>query len=220
MPLGGTGTTNVFTRILLALFGVVPWSSVPVIPVEIMFFPRWFPFHLSRVSYWSRTVLVPLLVLQALKPRARNPSDTRIDELFVNARPRARRWSRAPHQSHVRFAVFAAIDAMLRLVEPLVPAKTRRRAIDKALKFVTERLNGEDGLGAIFPAMANAVMMFEALGYPRDHPDVVGGPPRDRQAARPRRHGGGSRSRTPGRGTHRGLLVRPCVSPIWDTVLA
>src|ERR1019366_9311324 len=55
---GGAGTTNVFTRILLALFGVISWASVPVIPVEIMFLPRWFPFHLSRVSYWSRTVLV------------------------------------------------------------------------------------------------------------------------------------------------------------------
>ena len=76
---GGAGTTNVFTRILLALFGVISWGAVPIIPVEIVFLPRWFPFHLSRVSYWSRTVLVPLLVLQALKPSARNPRRVRID---------------------------------------------------------------------------------------------------------------------------------------------
>src|SRR4051812_19947083 len=49
---GGAGRTNVFTRILLALFGVVPWTAVPIVPVEIMLLPRWFPFHLSRVSYW------------------------------------------------------------------------------------------------------------------------------------------------------------------------
>jgi squalene-hopene/tetraprenyl-beta-curcumene cyclase len=202
---GGAGTTNVFTRILLALFGVIAWAAVPIIPVEIVLLPRWFPFHLSRVSYWSRTVLVPLLVLQALKPLARNPRGVRIDELFPGRRPRARRWAIAPHQSRSRFAVFAAIDAVLRLIEPLLPRRTRQRAIDKAVAFVTERLNGEDGLGAIFPAMANTVMMFDALGYPRDHPQLA--------LAR--------------KAIDKLLVVtreeaycQPCVSPVWDTVLA
>src|SRR5260221_7263658 len=114
---------------MLALFDFIPWRAVPVMPVEIMLLPKWFPFHLDRVSYWSRTVLVPLLVLQALKPRARNPRGVNIDELFPGRRPRARRWARAPHQSHARFAIFAAMDAVLRLVEPLVPRGIRRRAI-------------------------------------------------------------------------------------------
>jgi len=201
---GGAGTTNVFTRILLALFGVVSWAAVPVIPVEIMLLPRWFPFHLARVSYWSRTVLVPLLVLQALKPRARNPRGVQIDELFPGQRPRARRWARAPHQSRGRFAVFAAVDAMLRWVEPLVPAKIRRAAIEKAVAFVTERLNGEDGLGAIFPAMANTVMMFDALGYPHEHPDlVIARKAIDKLLVTTRDE----------------TYCQPCVSPVWDTVL-
>src|SRR5438128_3657817 len=116
---GGAGTTNVFTRILLALFGVISWGAVPIIPVEIVFLRRWAPFHLSRISYWSRTVLVPLLVLQALKPRACNPRGVHIDELFAHGIPRARRWVRAAHQSRLRFALFAALDAVLRLIEPL-----------------------------------------------------------------------------------------------------
>src|SRR6185312_67323 len=70
---GGAARANVFTRVLLALFGEVPWRAVPVMPVEIMLLPRWFPFHLDKISYWSRTVIVPLLVLMALRPRARNP---------------------------------------------------------------------------------------------------------------------------------------------------
>src|SRR5438477_8728692 len=163
---GGAGTTNVFTRILLALFGVVSWAAVPTISVEIIFLPRWFPFHLSRISYWSRTVLVPLLVLQALKPRARNPRGVQIDELFARGIPRARRWVRAAHQSRLRFGLFAALDAVLRLIEPLIPGTLRRNAIARAVAFVSERLNAEDGLGAIFPAMANTVMMFHAMGYP------------------------------------------------------
>ena len=67
---------------MLALFGFIPWRAVPVMPVEIMLLPRWFPFHLDKISYWSRTVIVPLLVLQAKKPRARNPKGVTIDELF------------------------------------------------------------------------------------------------------------------------------------------
>ena len=79
---GGAGTTNVFTRMLLALHGIIPWQAVPTIPVEIMYLPRWFPFHLFRISYWGRTVLAPLLVLQATKPSLRHPHGVTIDELF------------------------------------------------------------------------------------------------------------------------------------------
>src|ERR1700712_3203598 len=78
----GAERTNVFTRAQLALFGLVPWRAVPVMPVEIMHLPLWFPFHLSKVSYWSRTVIVPLLVLMALRPRARNPRGVQIAALF------------------------------------------------------------------------------------------------------------------------------------------
>src|SRR5690349_687408 len=80
---GGAATANVFTCSLLALYGVLPWRSVPVMPVEIMLLPRWFPFHLDKISYWARTVLVPLLVLMALKPKAKNPRGVTIDELFT-----------------------------------------------------------------------------------------------------------------------------------------
>jgi len=202
---GGAGTANVFTRILLALHGVLRWSSVPAMPVEIMLLPCWFPFHLSRVSYWTRTVLVPLLVLQALRPVARNPRGVRIDELFPDGRPHARRLARAPHQARAPFALFAVLDTLLRIADPLVPRRLRRRAIDRAVAFVAERLNGEDGLGAIFPAMANAVMMFDTLGYPRGREPYA----------------------TARRAIDRLLVVsadeaycQPCVSPIWDTALA
>src|SRR5271170_328842 len=56
---GGAARANVFTRIALALFGQLPWRGVPYIPVEIMLFPRWLFLHLDKVSYWSRTVMVP-----------------------------------------------------------------------------------------------------------------------------------------------------------------
>src|SRR6516164_2969496 len=94
---GGAERTNVFTRAQLALFGQVPWRAVPVMPLEIMHLPLWFPFHLSKVSYWSRTVIVPLLVLMALRPRARNPRDVTVTELFCTPPLEIRQWIGGPY---------------------------------------------------------------------------------------------------------------------------
>ena len=204
---GGAAAANVFTRFALALFGQVPWRAVPVMPVEIMLLPRWFPFHLSKVAYWSRTVIVPLIILSALKPRARNPRDVHITELFVTPPGEERSYIRNP-TGHWIGATLVMIDKLLRLVEPAVPKRVRRTAIDRAVAFARDRMNGEDGLGAIYPAMANLVMAFDALGYPRDHPDFV----------------------TARRAIEQLLVIpedpedpvycQPCMSPVWDTGLA
>src|ERR1019366_1077095 len=169
---GGAERSNVFTRAQLALYGEVPWRAVPVMPVEIMRLPKWFPFHLDKVSYWSRTVIVPLIVLMALRPKARNPRGVRIPELFCTPPEQVRDWIRGPYRSRWG-RYFQRIDRVLRAMEPYFPPAVRRRAIDEAVAFVTKRLNGEDGLGGIYPAMANTVMMFDTLGYPADHPDAA-----------------------------------------------
>ncbi|MEJ1976101.1 MAG: squalene--hopene cyclase [Acetobacteraceae bacterium] len=201
---GGAERTNVFTRIQLALFGQVPWHAVPVMPIEIMHLPRWFFFHLSKVSYWSRTVTVPLLVLMAFRPQARNPHKVSVAELFCTPPDKVRDWIRGPYRSPWGH-VFKVLDRVLRPLVPFLPAKSHQRAIDAAVAFVTERLNGEDGLGAIYPAMANSVMMFDVLGYPPDHEHAA----------------------VAWQGVRKLLVVQddaaycqPCVSPIWDTGLA
>src|ERR1700723_2029762 len=167
---GGAINSNVFTRFMLALFGITTWRSVPVLPVEIMLLPMWSPFHLNKVSYWARTTLVPLLVLAALKPCAKNPKGVGIDELFLQDPRSIGMTAKAPHQSWGWFLFFRILDSVLRVVEPLFPKRLRARAINEAVAFIEERLNGEDGVGAIFPPMANAVMMYEALGKGADYP--------------------------------------------------
>ncbi len=52
---GGAIKANVFTRILLALYGECSWNDVPTVPPELILLPRWFPVHLSKMSYWART---------------------------------------------------------------------------------------------------------------------------------------------------------------------
>jgi squalene-hopene/tetraprenyl-beta-curcumene cyclase len=202
---GGAERSNVFTRCLLALYGIVPWRAVPVMPVEIMLLPKWFPFHLDKISYWSRTVIVPLLVLMAKKPRARNAKGVNIMELFLDPPGELGPTPKAPQQKASWFWFFRAVDNVLRTVEPWFPRTLRQRAIERAVAWTEERLNGEDGLGAIFPAMANSVMMFDALGVGPDDPR--------RAIARK------SVDKLLAVHDHESYC-QPCVSPIWDTGLA
>ena len=200
---GGAARCNVFTRCALALFGQVPWRAVPSMPVEIMFLPRWFPFHLDKVSYWSRTTLVPLLILMALRPRAKNRRQIDVRELFVTPP------ERETHYFVIRTALgrmFYGVDRLLKTYERIRPRSLERRATEAAVAWSMQRLNGEDGLGAIFPPMANLLMVLDQLGYSVDDPVrrmvrrsidlLLSKPIGDRQ------------------------FCQPCVSPIWDTGLA
>ncbi|TXI37392.1 MAG: squalene--hopene cyclase, partial [Nitrosomonas sp.] len=80
---GGAAKANVFTRLLLAMYDQIPWRGVPVVPSELVLLPSWFPFHISKVSYWSRTVMIPLSILCTMKARAINPRKVNIRELFI-----------------------------------------------------------------------------------------------------------------------------------------
>ena len=200
---GGARRSSVFVRITLALFGEVPWRAVPVMPVEIMLLPRWFPFHLNKVSYWSRTFIVPVLVLMARKPRARNPRGVTVRELFVEPPESVQDWI-TPANASLTSRGFTILDGLVRKIEPFFPAKRRQRAIEEAVGFVTEHLNGENGLGAIFPPMANAVMMFDCLGYAPDDPDYATALAATRKLLT---------------GDDERLYCQPCLSPVWDTTL-
>jgi squalene-hopene/tetraprenyl-beta-curcumene cyclase len=203
---GGAARANVFTRITLALFGQVPWRALPYIPVEIMLLPRWFPFHLDKVSYWSRTVMVPLLILCTRRPRAKNPRNVHIAELFTTPPEQERHYFRTPSgRSGLLARAFLLLDRGARSLDALIPKAVRRRATRRAEAWILERLNGEDGLGAIFPAMVNALEALAVLGYASEDPRRI--------AAK--------------RALHKLLVVgaesaycQPCVSPIWDTALA
>ena len=203
---GGAATSNVFTRIALALFAQLPWRGVPYIPVEIVLLPRWFPFNLYRVSYWSRTVMVPLTMLCTLKPRASNPRQVQIAELFTVPPEEERGYFRRPlGRATALTRLFLALDRLGRSVDRLIPAALRAHALRRAEAWTLERLNGEDGLGAIFPAMVNALEALAVRGYPQDDP-----------------------RRLTAKSALQQLLVvegssaycQPCVSPVWDTALA
>jgi squalene-hopene/tetraprenyl-beta-curcumene cyclase len=198
---GGAAKANVFTRIALAIFEQLPWRGVPYIPVEIMLFPKWFPFHLDKVSYWSRTVMVPLFILCTLKAKAKNPHQVNVLELFVIHPDKEKHYF--PERTFLN-KCFLALDKVGLATRPLIPKKMHERAIVLAKDWIIERLNGEDGLGAIFPAMVNAYEALLLLGVPANDPHVV----------------------TARKAIDKLLVIKeheaycqPCLSPVWDTAL-
>ncbi|OGV50294.1 MAG: squalene--hopene cyclase [Legionellales bacterium RIFCSPHIGHO2_12_FULL_42_9] len=199
---GGAAKANVFTRITLALFNQLPWRGVPFMPIEIMLLPRWFPFHINKIAYWSRTVMIPLLVLCCLKIPAKNPRDIEIKELFLVPATKEKQYYVISSPLN-RF--FRILDIIGRTLEPLIPNYIRSKSLLKAERWLIERLNGDDGLGAIFPAMVNAYKMLRIRGYQPDNIYCI-------------------QART----ALKNLLVikstyaycQPCRSPIWDTGLS
>jgi squalene-hopene/tetraprenyl-beta-curcumene cyclase len=199
---GGAARANVFTRLTLAMFGQLPWRGVPYIPVEIMLLPKWFPFHLDKVSYWSRTVMVPLFILCSRKVTAKNPRAVHIRELFTVAPELERHYFRRRGLTN---RAFLLLDRLGRMIDPLVPRSLRAVALRRAEDWVNARANGEDGLGAIFPAMVNALEVMVTLGYAVDDPRRV-------QAKRALWKLLVEGERT--------AYCQPCVSPVWDTALS
>ncbi len=198
---GGAAKANVFTRIALAIFEQLPWRGVPFIPVEIMLLPKWFPFHIDKVSYWSRTVMIPLFILCTLEAKAKNPLNIDVLELFI-VHPEQEKHYFPERGLLNKFFLF--LDALGRKSRILVTKKMHQIAVTRAKNWFTERLNGEDGLGGIFPAMVNAYQAMLLLGMSADHPHVI----------------------TARKAIDKLLVIKedeaycqPCLSPVWDTGL-
>lgn len=200
---GGAARSNVFTRIQLALFGEVPWDATPVMPVELMLLPRKAFFSVWNMSYWSRAVLAPMLAVGALKPQAINPRGIHIQELFVKPPSEVKDWIRGPYRS-IWGRAFKHLDTALRPVLPLIPKTVHDKALKAAISFIEPRLS-RGGLGAIYPAMANVVMMYRALGVPDSDPRVVTTWESIQDLL-----------------VHKDdeIYCQPCVSPVWDTGLS
>lgn len=202
---GGAINVNVFTRIALALFGQYDWKGIPALPPEMILLPKWFPLSIYTVSYWSRTVIVPLLFIYHHKPLVNLPPEEGISELFVTPMSQVKvhyAWNRKLFSWK---NLFFALDILLQFWNRHPIPFLRRRALKKGLEWLVPRMKGEGGLGAIYPAMANSVLALRLAGYSMEHPllkraiqsiDDLVFDVDDRKS------------------------VQPCFSPIWDTALS
>ena len=201
---GGVTKANVFTKITLALFGQYDWRGIPAMPIEIMLLPRQSYFNIYEVSYWSRTVIVPLCILMDLKPVCRIPEAARIDELYVPSRAEADLRFPLSDQLISWKNFFIGLDRLLPNLENWAPRPFRARARQRALAWTLTRM-GPGGLGGIYPAMANAVMALHTLGYSEDHPKMAEG---------------WKEIELLGIEEVDTFRMQPCLAPIWDTSLA
>ncbi len=208
---GGVIECNTFTKIYLCAFGEYDWSAVPAVPPEIVLFPNWFYFNIYEISSWSRGILVPLSIIYAKKPLKRLPPEQGIGELFVGGRENSNlhpRWDKKNRISWRNFFLFW--NRLAQWYERVHIRPLRRKALKKAEQWMLERFEGSDGLGAIYPAMLNAIVALRHLGYSFDDPQMI------RAMDEFEKLGIDCPDGTPDYATPT-FRMQPCFSPVWDT---
>jgi squalene-hopene/tetraprenyl-beta-curcumene cyclase len=195
LDMGGLQGANSYVKINLSLFGIYPAQHAPSVPPEIVLLPG---NVLYEMSSWTRSILVPLSIVQARGSNRRAPSGFNLDELLLPGVS-----MKLPKRS--RFSVlFHHLDRFFKVWEKRGSQKIRDAAIRQAEHWILERTRFTEGLGAIYPAMMYFIMALDALGYPKDHPDLVDAV----------RHFESLLIETPER-----FIFQPCVPPIWDTAI-
>jgi len=212
LELGGDTECNTFTKIYLCFLGQYDWEAVPAVPPEIVLFPNWFWFNLYEISSWSRAILVPLSIAYAKKPFKKIPAEMGIDELFVGGRH--------GNHLHLKWAqkkiswrnFFLVLNRVVHFCERFHIRPLRYLALKKAERWMLDRFEKSDGLGAIYPGILNSIVALRCLGYSTDDPQVI------RALSEFEKLGideaGIANHSEPS------FRMQPCMSPVWDTALA
>jgi squalene-hopene/tetraprenyl-beta-curcumene cyclase len=194
--LGGLQAANSYVKINLSLFGLFPRKMVPTIPPEMVLLPGDL---LYEMSSWTRAIVVPLSIVQAVGRQRPAPEGITVDELIVPGK----RFSNGKRDGLA--ILFHHLDRLLKIWERKAPRDIRAAAIREAEHWVFDRTRFTEGLGAIYPAMMYQIMAFDSLGYPPDHPDLIDAI----------RHFENLIIDREGQ-----FCFQPCFSPIWDTAIA
>ena len=205
MRLGGIPQMNTFSKLYLALLGVFPWKYLPAIPVEMVLLPSWAPFHIYKMSSWSRAMLLPLSIINHFKPTRVLPGEKQLHELYPLGTEQADLRLPRSQKFWTWRNFFLRLDDTLKFLQPLRIGLLRQRALEAAERWMLERIGeGSDGLAAVYPAMLNCMIALRTLGYSRKNPlyakaekDFVGlfvDDPED-------------------------FRIQPCLSPVWDTAI-
>jgi squalene-hopene/tetraprenyl-beta-curcumene cyclase len=205
LRLGGIPRLNTFSKLYLALLGQFPWNYLPTIPVEMLLLPTWAPFHIYKMSSWSRAMLVPLAIINHFKPTRQLPGLKQLHELY----PLGTEHEDFTLPRDERFFTwrnfFLRADSVLKFVGGLIDSPVRKVALEEAERWMVERIGeGSDGLAAVYPAMLNSMIALRALGYTKHHPlfekarkdfaELFVDDPED-------------------------FRIQPCLSPVWDTAI-
>lgn len=205
--LGGVPRMNTFSKLYLALIGLVEWTHVPTIPCEVLLIGKWFHVNFWEMSNWSRAMIIPLAIINHYRPTRPLKNNVNLDELYPNGKWELDETLRPRYFDFSMRNAFLWLDKLHKLAEWVSRHKLhpfRKRALKRAEQWMLERFEGSGGLAAIFPAMLNALIALKALGYPDDHPQVI----RAHKELLKLQH------ETPD-----SVRIEPCFSPVWDTAI-
>jgi squalene-hopene/tetraprenyl-beta-curcumene cyclase len=204
---GGVPRMNTFSKLYLALLGLFPWDYVPTIPCEVILIGKWFYVNINEMSSWSRSMLVPLAIINHFRPTRPLENNINLDELYP-AGMHERDLALVPDPERLTWRnFFLWLDRLHKFAEWFVEAGIhpfRKQALKRAERWMLERFEGSDGLAAIFPAMLNSLIALKALGYVDDHPQVL----RAERELKKLEHE-----------TEQSVRIEPCFSPVWDTAI-
>lgn len=205
LRLGGIPRLNTFSKLYLALLGQFPWNYLPTIPVEMILLPSWAPFHIYKMSSWSRAMLVPLAIINHFKPTRQLPGLKQLHELY----PLGTEHEDFTLPRDERFFTwrnfFLRADEVLKFIGRLLSSPLRKVALEEAERWMVDRIGeGSDGLATVYPAMLNSIIALRALGYSKKHPLFE----------KARKDFAGLFVDDP-----KDFRIQPCLSPVWDTAI-
>ena len=198
LALGGVQAANSYVKVNLSLFNLYPRDHVATVPPEIILLGN----LLYQMSSWTRAILMPLSIVQALDREGRpTPAGFTLEEIFRPGEPLDFHRDRGFFSWHNLFIRF---DGLLKWWERHGLRSIRKKAIARAETWMLERLEHSNGLGAIYPPMMYSIMALDLLGYAPDAPERVRAQSQfDRLPIE-----------EPGR-----FVFQPCFSPVWDTAI-
>ncbi len=196
LALGGLQACNSYTKINLSLFDLFPRKFAPSVPPEVVLLPGDI---LYEMSSWTRAIIVPLSIVQAISLYRPAPAGFTVEELYKPGKKLT-----LPSRGRTGI-LFSHLDKVLKLWDRRGLKNVRLAAIREAEHWMLDRTRYADGLGAIYPSMMYLIMALDSLNYADDHPDRI-------EAIR----------------VFENLLIetedrfqfQPCFSPIWDTSYA
>lgn len=207
---GGADAVNSYTRFYLAMLGQISYEQCPAVPPEVMLLPKWFPVNLYAVSSWSRTIIVPLSIISAVRPTRKIAPQLGIRELFMREPENwpPLRCAGLPGGTGLfswdRF--FRGVDGLLKWCQRRRLLPLRKRAIRAAEAWMLKRFERSDGLGAIYPPIVWSIVALKCLGYADDSPEV--------QYNHTQLEDLILRDEETG-----ALRLQPCKSAVWDTAI-
>src|SRR5436190_7948220 len=212
LEMGGATEVNTFTKIYLCFFGQYDYDAVPAIPPEIVLFPNWFWFNIYEISSWSRAILVPLSIAYAKKPFKKIPAEMGIEELFPGGRDNCDmhlKWS----QKKVSWRnFFLVLNHVAHYFERVHVRPLRSVALKRAEKWMLERFEKSDGLGAIYPGIMNSIIALRCLGFSVDDPQFIRAMDEFEKL--------GIEEQGIADNAEPLFRMQPCLSPVWDTAYA